>query len=309
LQPYSRMANKRLQPESAELWALVRRQHGVVTRAQLLAHGLSGASIQRRMAAGRLHPLRRGVYAVGRPEVSCRGRWMAAVLCCGPRALLSHSSAGSLWGVLAWDGSIDIVLPHGVFRRHPGIRLHRRLGLGVEHCRRVDGIPVTDPVSTLVDIAACRSRDTLGLAIREADRLDLIDPVSLRASLDSVPRRPGIGALRSLLDSETFSLTDSELERRFLRLIRSAGLPAPKTQAWVNGFRVDFHWPELGLVVETDGLRYHRTAGQQKRDLARDQAHVSTGLTTLRFTAAQVRYEAERTVQTLRSVIARLSAG
>jgi len=202
------MAHKRLQPESAGLWALVRRQHGVVTRAQLLAHGLSGDSIQRRMAAGRLHPLWRGVYAVGRPEVSCRGRWMAAVLCCGPRALLSHSSAGALWGILAWDGSIDIVLPQGVSRRRPGICVHRRLGLDAEHRRQVDGIPVTDPVSTLIDVSACRSRDVLGPAIREADRLDLIDPVSLRAALNSAPRQPGIAQLRSLLDSETFSLTD-----------------------------------------------------------------------------------------------------
>lgn len=301
------MAHKRLQPKSAELWGLVRRQHGVVTRGQLLAHG-SGASIQRRLVAGRLHPLWRGVYAVGRPEVSCHGRWMAAALCCGPRALLSHASAGALWGILAWDGSIDVVLPPEVSRRYPGIRVHRRLELGAEHRRQVDGIPVTDPVSTLIDIAACRSRDVLGRAIREADRLDLIDPISLRASLDLVPRRPGLGQLRSLLDSEAFSLTDSELERRFLRLVRSAGLPAPETQSWVNGFRVDFYWPDLGLVVETDGLRYHRTAGQQKRDLVRDQAHAVAGTMTLRFTAAQVRYEARRTAQTLKSVIAQLSA-
>ena len=261
------MAHKRLQPESAELWALVGRQHGVVTRAQLLAHGLSGASIQRRLVAGRLHPLWRGVYGVGRPEVSSHGRWMAAVLCCGAQALLSHSSAAALWGILAWDGSIHIVLPHSVSRRRPGIRVHRRLGLDAEHRRQVDGIPVTDPVSTLIDIAACRPRDVLGLAIREADRLDLIDPVNLRAALDSAPRQPGLAQLRSLLDSETLSLTDSELERRFLRLIRSAGLPAPKTQAWVNGFRVDFYWPDLGLVVETDGLRYHRTASPAEKGL------------------------------------------
>jgi very-short-patch-repair endonuclease len=195
-----------------------------------------------------------------------------------------------------------------VFRRRPGIRVHRRQGLDAEHRCQVDGIPVTDPVSTLIDIAACRPRDALGRAIREADRLDLIDPVGLRAALDSVPRQPGLARLRSLLDSETFALTDSELERRFLRLVRSAGLSAPKTQTCVNGFRVDFYWPELGLVVETDGLRYHRTAGQQKRDLVRDQAHAVAGTMALRFTAAQVRYEPKRTVQTLKTIIAQLGA-
>jgi very-short-patch-repair endonuclease len=147
-------------------------------------------------------------------------------------------------------------------------------------------------------------------AIRDADRLGLANPEALRKALDSTPRRPGIGRLREVLDSETFSLTDSELERRFLRLVRKAALPQPKTQAWVNGYRVDFHWPELRLVVETDGLRYHRTASQQARDQLRDQAHTAAGFTYLRFTAAQVRYEPKRTMAVLRAVISRIrSAG
>src|SRR6185295_3317585 len=115
-----RISRKRVQWTSKELWALARRQHGVVTRKQLLAGGLSGDMIQRRLAAGRLHPLWRGVYAVGRPEVSDRGRWMAAVLACGPGARLSHGSAAALWGLLAWDGEIDIVLPGRRTSRRPG---------------------------------------------------------------------------------------------------------------------------------------------------------------------------------------------
>jgi very-short-patch-repair endonuclease len=85
--------------------------------------------------------------------------------------------------------------------------------------------------------------------------------------------------------------TDSELERCFLPIARRAGLSLPETGAYVNGFKVDFNWPELGLVVETDGLRYHRTPAQQTRDRIRDQAHVAAGLTPLRFTRAQVRFE------------------
>lgn len=301
-----RMSHKSLQPASSELWTLVRRQHGVITRSQLLANGLSGDMVQRRISAGRLHPLWRGVYAVGRPEVSRRGRWAAAVLSCGSSALLSHSSAASLWGMLAWDRRIDIVVPGGVARRRPGIRIHRRIDLAPRHRRQVDEIPVTDPVSTLIDIASREPAATVEKAIRESDRLDLVDPVSLRLALDSTPRRPGLGRLRSLLDSETFALTDSELERRFLRLVRRAGLSKPETQAWVSGFRVDFYWPALGLVVETDGLRYHRTPTQQKKDRLRDQAHAVAGLTTLRFTAAQVRNEAEAAIATLRAVMARL---
>lgn len=173
---------------------------------------------------------------------------------------------------------------------------------------RVVHIPVTGPIDTVIDLACQRADAQLARIVREADRLDLINPEGLRAALDEIPRRPGIGRLRRLLDSETFARTDSELERRFLRLVRKAGLPMPKTQVWVNGFRVDFYWPELGLVVETDGLRYHRTPGQQMEDQLRDQTHVAAGLTALRFAAAQIFRERARTTATLREVISRLQA-
>ncbi|MGH2973843.1 MAG: DUF559 domain-containing protein [Solirubrobacterales bacterium] len=232
---------------------------------------------------------------------------MAAVLSCGPTALVSHGSAAALWGIQAWSGRIDVVVPYQVARNRPGISVHRRLELKPGH-RQVDGIPVTDPITTLVDLATSALHARLERAIREADRLDLIDPETLRDALDSHSRQPGVGRLRSLLDSEAFSLTDSQLERRFLRLVRGVGLPLPKTQAWLNGFRVDFYWPDLGLVVETDGLRYHRTASQQKKDLVRDQAHTAAGLTALRFTAAQVRFEPEQTIATLTAVASRLAS-
>lgn len=166
---------------------------------------------------------------------------------------------------------------------------------------------MTDPVSTLVDMARGLSDGGLERTIREADRIDLVDPETLRTALDLLPRRPGVGRLRGLLDSETFALTDSELESRFLRLVHAAGLPRPETQAWLNGYRVDFYWPGLGLVVETDGLRYHRTPTQQKKDLVRDQAHTAAGLTPLRFTAAQVRFESQRVKATLLATVSRLS--
>jgi very-short-patch-repair endonuclease len=280
----------------------------VIARRQLLALGLSSDAIRHRIATGRLYPLWRGVYAVGRPDVSQQGRWMAAVLSCGPAALLSHRSAAFLWGLLTSPTGIEIVVPYGVVRRRPGIRVHRRVGLDAADRRFVNGIPVTDPITTLVDFASCATRELLERAINEADRLDLIDPDNLRAALESLSRRPGLARLRSLLNAQTFSLTDSELERRFLALVRAAGLPVPKTQVWLNGFRVDFYWPRFGLVVETDGLRYHRTPAQQKKDRFRDQAHAVAGLTTLRFTAAQVRFEADQVKATLAAVAARLDS-
>ena len=115
-----------------------------------------------------------------------------------------------------------------------------------------------------------------------------------------------MAALRETLDRRTLVLTDSELERRFLPIARRAGLPPPQTQSMVNGFRVDFSWPELGLVVETDGLRYHRTPAQQAADRVRDQAHTAAGLTPLRFTHAQVAYAPGHVELTLRATAARL---
>jgi hypothetical protein len=120
----------------------------------------------------------------------------------------------------------------------------------------------------------------LEAAVNEADKLDRIDPVRLREALEKMRGEHGVGALIRLLDRRTFRLTESELERRFLRLVRDAGLPPPQTGVWLNGFRVDFFWPELDLVVETDGLRYHRTPAQQTRDRRRDQVHTAAGLTT-----------------------------
>jgi len=101
-------------------------------------------------------------------------------------------------------------------------------------------------------------------------------------------------------------MTDSELERRFLPLVDQAGLPRPLTQQRLNGFKVDFFWPGLGLVIETDGLRYHRTPAEQARDRLRDQTHTAAGLTQLRFTHAQVRYEAAHVRRTLAAIAHRL---
>jgi hypothetical protein len=110
-----------------------------------------------------------------------------------------------------------------------------------------------------------------------------------------------VRALRRLLDRHTFLLSDSDLEIFFRPIARSAGLPQPLSKQIVNGVEVDFHWPSLGLVVETDGLRYHRTPSAQARDRLRDQSHVAAGLTVLRFTHWQVKYEPAH----IRSVLTR----
>jgi very-short-patch-repair endonuclease len=302
------MGPKTLQPRSRGVWELAHEQHGVVARVQLIELGMNKDAIQHRIERGRLHRLWRGVYAVGRPDVGERGRWLGAVLSCGSTAALSHRSAAALWGIRPpRTTTVEVVVPGHIYRRRAGIVVHRQTHFEREKCRTVDSIPVTDPASTLVDLASCATREQLEIAVNEADRLDLIDPESLREAIEPLPPRPGLGKLRTLLDRQTFTLTDSPLERRFLPLARAAGLPAPETQARVNGFRVDFYWPQLGLVVETDGLRYHRTAAQQAKDRRRDQVHAAAGLTTLRFSAAQINFEVSEVRATLAAVAERLS--
>lgn len=291
------------------VWGLAARQHGVVAWGQLVRLGLSRRAIQHRVAKGRLHRVMWGVYAVGRPQLTSFGRWMAAVLACGSGAVLSHESAAQLWGVRPGDSSpIEVSVPVASEHRCPGVRVHRRTGLGSADVTRHEGIPVTSVVLTLIDLARSLNPAQLERAVNEADRLDLIDPSALRLALDAYAGRPGVARLRELLDRRTFRLTDSALERLFLPLASQAGLLPPLTRQRLNGFRVDFFWPNLRLVVETDGLRYHRTPAQQTRDHARDQAHLAAGFTPLRFTHAQVRYEAEHVRSTLRAVARRLEA-
>jgi very-short-patch-repair endonuclease len=286
---------------------LAKRQHDVISRRQLLDLGYSRQEIEHRLNSGRLHQIRRGVYSVGRPSLTGYGRWMAAILACGDGAVLSHSSAAALWRIgFEWRSEIELSLPSQSHRKVPGLRIHRRPSLQSHDTTTRHGIPVTTPIQTLIDLALRLDRRGIERAINEADKYDLVHPPELRKALDLRNGEPGVARLRHILDRRTFRLTKEELERRFLPLVRKAGLPVPLTGQWVNEFEVDFYWPDLGLVVETDGLRYHRTPAEQARDRLRDQAHTAAGLTQLRFTHEQVRYEPEHVLAVLRAVAGRL---
>jgi len=230
---------------------------------------------------------------------------MAATLACGPKAALSHGSAVALWGFGKEPGTlIQVSVPATTRRRHPGIRVHRRAGLRMDELTRHEGIPVTNPIRTLIDEATHLRPMHLEREVNEADKLDRVDPETLREALGHYRGQPGVAALRDVLDRRTFRFSDSDLELHFRPLARAAGLPEPETKVWVNGFEVDFHWPELGIVVEADGLQYHRTPSQQGRGLLRDQAHVASGLLPLRFSHEQIRYEPDYVRHTLRRTAA-----
>jgi hypothetical protein len=283
----------------------------VISRRQLCELGFGRDAIRHRVRSKRLHPVFRGVYVVGRPGVSREGRWMAAVLACGRGAVLSHSSAAALLRIGAERGEVEISVPGSSHLVRSGLTVHRRAVLRPGDVGEFKRIPVTSPALTMIDMAADFSHPDSAVerAINEADKYDLIAPHDLRAELDAHPSQSGVLRLRRMLDRRTFRLTREQLERRFLPLTREVGLPTPLTGGWVNGFEVDFHWPELGLVVETDGLRYHRTPAEQARDRLRDQTHTAAGLTQLRFTHEQIRYEPDHVRAILRRTVDRMTPG
>jgi very-short-patch-repair endonuclease len=294
------MSDARDYKRSRRAWELAGRQHGIVARRQLLALGFNAREIEHRVSRGRLHLVMRGVYAVGWPRLTRERRWMAAVLACGDGALLSHHSAAALWGFGAERGrEIDVSVCRRTRLRRPGILVRSRPGLGETHTACRDGIPVTGVVRTLIDIAAELSPTAAERTVNEADKLDLVDPETLRTALEDHPGEPGARPLRALLDARTFRLSDSVLEVLFRPIAAAAGLPLPLTKQIVNGFEVDFFFPDLDLVVETDGLRYHRTPSAQARDARRDRSHTLAGTTSLRFTHHEVKYEAVKVKKSL----------
>jgi len=291
-----------------EAWTLAENQHAVVSRDQLREVGYTREAIDHRIRTGRLHPLHRGIYAVGRANVTDHGRWMAAVLAC-PGSVISHSSAASLWRMGSEKrGLVELSLPSSSRRRRPGLEIHQRPSLKPRDLTREYGIPCTTPIQTLIDMSLRLDRAGVERMINEADKYNLTHPPQLREALGARSGEPGVAILRDILDRRTFRLTKEELERRFLPLPRQAGLPTPLTAQFVNEFEVDFYWPDLGLVVETDGLRYHRTPAEQARDRVRDQTHTAAGLTPLRFTHEQVRYEPEHVLAVLQATAQMLAS-
>ncbi len=235
---------------------------------------------------------------------------MAAILACGRGAVLSHGSAAALWGIGRETGRwIDVSVRRPCNHRLPGIKARTRLTLSLNDVIEEGGIPVTAPVRTLIDQATELTPKRLERAVNEADKRDLIDPEALRLALDDYAGEPGVKPLRTLLDRQTFRLSDTDLEVLFRPIAVRAGLPVPLTKEMVNGFEVDFYWPGLGLVVETDGWRYHRTASAQTRDALRDQTHTAAGLTPLRFSHYQVKYEPEHLLRILTRTAANLRPG
>jgi hypothetical protein len=260
---------------------LAAQQFGVVSRGQLHALGFTNGAIQRNVAAGRLHRRHRGVYSVGHTLISRHGAYLAAVLACGPGAVLSYRSAAALWGLRPSDASrIDVTVPHtcGV-RTSAAIVVHRsrRPVKATTH----DGIPVTTPGQTLADLATALPRRALEKVAEAAE--------ANRLHVEVDAAHPGAKRLDEVLAAHDLDTTTrSGLEDALLALCDAHGIPRPLVNARVAGFEVDFCWSDERLIVETDG-RHHQTRAAFERDRARDALLTALGWRVMRFTARQVR--------------------
>ena len=266
------------------LAALAANQHGVVTRAQLLAAGFGRAAITSWVRSGRLYPLHRGVYSVGYISSSPYTRMMAAVLACGPGSAVSHLSAAALWQIAGLlPGRVDVTATYRHSRQ--GVVFHRTRRLSAGDVTTRNKIPVTTLARTLVDLASTLDGRALTRALNEARIKHRLTDATLRRTIAALPRRAGAAKLRALLDPHD-APTRSALEDRFLELVERHGLPRPEVNQRVGGYEVDMLWREARLIVELDGRRYHDTRFEEDRE--RDAELTANGYRVTRVTWRRV---------------------
>lgn len=284
-------------------------QHGIVSHVQLAGAGISGASIGRRVAAGRLHRLHRGVYAVGHRPRTAEARWMAAVFASGPGTLLSHLSAAALWEIYDRDGArVDVTVANRSGRALPGIRVHRPRRLDPEDVTVRDGIPVTTVARTLVDLTDVLAEQRVRRALREAEFLGLLDTDSLSAAVERARGRRRLRALKNALEAhKPGQIIRSELEHRFQELLHGSGLPLPETNVEVKTTRrtyeIDCLWRREGVAVELDGRAAHQRAAAFEEDRARDAALSAVGLRPVRFTWRRISREGAEVLMDLAAML------
>jgi very-short-patch-repair endonuclease len=290
--------------------ALAVTQHGVVTLEQLVALGLSRRAVRWRISSGRLHPIHRGVYAVGRRDLPIKGHWMAAVLACGEGALLSHQSAATLQGLLnARAGRIQVTVPRRSSVGHAGIRVHRSTCLAPQDRVEVGRIPCTSVPATLLGVAATAPRNVLDRACNQAEMEGVLDMRAIEELLERRRGHPGASRLRAALRADGLGLdrTKSRLERRFLRLAAESGLATPAINAWMaipgEEMQCDFVWHRERVVVEVDGWQAHRTRRAFHNDRRRDQVLRLAGWEVVRFTSDDLDSHPDRVIEVVRTML------
>lgn len=285
---------------------LAGRQQGAVARWQLLAAGIGEGAVDHRVARGILRPIHRGVYLVGHAAPARYSREMAAALAVGSGAVVSHRSAAAMMEILRYPakGDVWIVTATGHSQGRSGIRVQRTRVLAPRDTGRIDGVAVTSPARTLVDLAAVVEPDWLELAVAEAQVKRLVRTEDLRAQLQRSRKRPGVGRLRALLDRTAEpAYTKSLAERKMLSLIRSARLPEPEVNVHVGRFLVDFFWREQRVVAEFDSYEFHSHSRAFERDRDRTNELQLQGYTVLRFAWRHLTREPRRVEVRLRRAL------
>ncbi|MFL5816503.1 MAG: DUF559 domain-containing protein [Conexibacter sp.] len=276
-------------PTDVRIWRLADRQHGVVSRRQLVAVGVGNRAIGDRLARRLLVPLHRGVYAFGHRQLRTEGRWLAAVLAVGPGAVLSHRDAAALHGVRTTpEGRRISVSTPAHARAIEGVWVKGRRALTADDVAVVRAIPVTSPARTLVDLAPMLTAGQLQSTLGEADRRGLLDVQAVERALARTKGRHGQGhaRLRAALDAHEKHgavLTRSWLEERFLDLVLTAGLPRPLLNAPAAGYEVDALWPDQRVAVELDGWADHKERAAAARDRDKTNRLQVAGYVVLRF--------------------------
>ena len=288
---------------------IAERQHGVVDLDQLRDAGLRIGAINSRVRSGRLHRLHTRVFAVGHARLSRQGRWSAAVLALGDRALLSHVSAAALWGLRPSSASrIHVTVPTSAGLGHRGaIVVHRSRTLTAADASTRDAIAVTSVARTLLDLAAMLAPGPLERAVEQSLLLRLFDLHAVDAVIAANRTRPGATALARIVAGlhDEPPLTRSELEALMRDLCDAQAIPRPEVNAILEGEEVDFLWRSSRLVVETDGHESHGTRAGFERDRAKDARLTVLGYRVVRFTHRRLVFEPHAVVETLQALLPR----
>lgn len=274
-----------MQDQSVErrIGALAGRQHATVARRQLLWLGISARVIERLIASGFLIPIHRGVYLVGHRAAPPLADEMAAVLAYRGKAAVSHESCGALLRIVPRPAVVHLTVDRGI-RGKPGISLHYS-PLDAADIRRHERISVTSPARTLLDLASVLDYEELERAAAEAWARRLVRRSELQAQVVRNPHRPGIPALRALLELDHDpARTRSRAERLLLRLIRESGLPEPETNVYIGSHEVDCVWRAQRFVVEFDSWSFHSSRRSFERDRRKDAELLALGHRVLRLT-------------------------
>jgi very-short-patch-repair endonuclease len=283
--------------------ALAARQGGSIAGRQLREIGFSQATIDRWVMSRRLHCKYRGVYALGHPHLEWKGRLMAAVLACGPEALLSHRSAAA-WRALLPSARalIDVTSPGR--HRLKGIDWHSAsslLDLDRDVC---EGIPITSIPRTLLDLAEVETPSRLAKAVDTSERRGLFDLREMKLLLERSHGRRGLKPLLALLSNyELTQVTRSELEAEFLTFLREEQLPQAQSNALVGPYEVDMLWERQRVIVELDTWDYHGTLRSFESDRERDMELQLLGYVVLRVTARRLRSDRKQLAAQLRRVL------